>query len=401
MREYLLPYARKAWADLSNPEGVLPFSHDHYVKVWQLNNPVISADYILLDEAQDTAPVMLDILAQQKCLKILVGDTAQQIYEWRGAVNALAAFPGAPRKMLSQSFRFGVAIADVANAVLETLDESTPLRLKGLPSIHSTIEPIENPTCILCRTNAVAVASLLSAIAEGKRPFLIGGGSDVISFVEAAETLQQGQPTSHPDLACFSSWSEAQEYVKQDEGEDLKLMVNLIDAFGAATILSALRSMPSERDADLVISTAHKSKGREWDHVRLANDFPTKSKSSDADRKLLYVAVTRAKLTLDISGCPFFTGQDSLDISTIAATSRNRLTERGEEVPSVVPPAPATPPATEQFTWAKRDDKWLARGPKGKAGQTVDIYRKDGSKQAKKLGLVVEEFEFVALYRVY
>ena len=41
--------------DLSDPQGSLPFSHDHYVKVWQLNKPVISADYILLDEAQDTA----------------------------------------------------------------------------------------------------------------------------------------------------------------------------------------------------------------------------------------------------------------------------------------------------------------------------------------------------------
>lgn len=397
VRNYLLPFAKRAWEDLCSKEGQLPFSHDHYVKIWERNNPVISADYIMVDEFQDTAEVMLSILRQQSCPLIGVGDSAQQIYEWRGAVNALAAFPDAPRCFLSQSFRFGEAIAEVANAILECLQEPTELRLKGLPSIPSSIGPIENPTAILCRTNAVAVTKLLTGIAEGKRPFLVGGGSDVISFVEAAKKLQNGESTSHPDLACFSGWVEVQEYSKQDEGEDLRLMVKLIDGFGAQVILDALKSMPMEKDADFVVSTAHKSKGREWDEVILANDFPPKSKSNDSDLKLLYVAATRAKLKLDISECAFFTGDDSLDVEHIIANS-----PKPTDIPSIVPPAPSTPPASTEFTWARDRDSsaWCVKGPAGQEGKEVAVVRKDGSKCYKLLRVSIWTTAGVSLYKV-
>jgi len=66
--------------------------------------------------------------------------------------------------------------------------------------------------------------------------------------------------------------------------------------------------MVPESQADLVISTAHKAKGREWDRVQLASDFPARDRCDDADRKLLYVAVTRAKLVLDVTRCPWFGG---------------------------------------------------------------------------------------------
>ena len=36
VRDYLLPFCQKAWADLSRTDGQLPFSHDCYVKLWQL-----------------------------------------------------------------------------------------------------------------------------------------------------------------------------------------------------------------------------------------------------------------------------------------------------------------------------------------------------------------------------
>ena len=399
VRDYLLPFARKAWKDLSDPDGQLPFSHECYVKVWQLGNPVISCDYLLIDEAQDLSPNFLDVIQRQKCKVILVGDSAQQIYEWRGAVNAMAHFSDAPRCYLSQSFRFGQAIADVANAVLATLEEPTKLRLKGSDRINSTVEKIENPTAILTRTNAVAVASLFGAIADSKRPFLIGGGGDTIAFVEAAQKLQTGELTSHPDLCCFGSWGEVQEYVKMEEGQDLQLMVKIIDSFGATTILAALRSMPAkEEDADLVISTAHKSKGREWDRVKLAADFPTKSKCCDSDRKLLYVALTRAKLQLDVTSCPFFTGEDSLDIKSIR--DRYHSSAQVQSSQGVVPEAPSAPPAPTQFTWSSKDGKWFVRGMKGQVGKEVSVVRKDGSSQKKKLIAVVQDFESSTLYKV-
>jgi hypothetical protein len=313
VKAYLLPFVKKAWADLTSEDGTLPFAHDVYVKLWQMgqgtDRPVIAADYILLDEAQDTAPVMLDILKQQKhALLILVGDDNQQIYEWRGAVNAMAAFQGAPRKLLSQSFRFGQAVADVANSVLATLEQPTDLVMKGYSAIPSRVCTVANPRCYLYRTNAGAIARLMRAKAEGKRGHLIGGSDEVVKFCEAAIELIAGRGTQHPELGCFANWSEVQAYSKEDEGADLCLMVKLIDDFGATEIRDALAGMPSEKDADLVLSTAHRSKGREWTSVKLGPDFPTANKLTDADRRLIYVAATRAQEELDISECPTFCG---------------------------------------------------------------------------------------------
>ena len=291
---------------------------------------------------------------------------------------------------------------------------------------------------ILCRTNACAVANLLNGIASGKRPFLVGGGADVIKFVEAAQSLQQGRGTSHPELACFGSWGEVEEYSKLEEGSDLKLMVKLIGEFGCRAILDALRRMPQEKDADLIISTAHKSKGREWDHVRLASDFPTKSKCSDPERKLLYVAVTRAKLVLDVSNCPFFTGKDSLDISNLKGARDER--EQGEREEGVevgemdgrrtgihggIPQSSGTQAATGSgvparqeaqaattkgqpilggqvtFTWTRFRDAWMLRGPKGrKPGEQVTVERKSGSTSRERLGAMAWENGEVAIYRL-
>lgn len=409
VREYLLPFAQAAWKDLSNPKGTLPFSHDYYVKVWQLNRPSTDGSHLLLDEYQDTAPVMIDVLKQQKVLVILVGDDAQRIYEWRGAENAGDHFPDAPVFFLSQSFRFGEVIANIANMILSSFQvETTELRLKGLPTIPSKVEVLPDPDVILCRTNAVAVTSLLEALKQGKKPHLVGGGADVIAFVKAAKLLQEGKPTEHPDLACFSSWEEVQEYSKLDEGEDLQLMVKLVDTFKVDVILNALEGMANEANADLTICTAHKSKGMEWNKVKLANDFPNKAKSNDSDLRLLYVAVTRAKLVLDISSCPFFNGQDAMDVSGAIASAKiiektpeekAAEEEAAKKVAEEKAAAQAAGSAPE-FTWNKSGDKWCVRGPKGFAGKTVDVTKKAGGSQKKLLGKVVTEFATVCLYEV-
>lgn len=313
VRDYLLPFAQAAWTDLRRTDGALPFAHDVYVKLWQLgtgnDRPVIAADYILLDEAQDTAPVFLDILKQQEhALLIFVGDSNQAIYEWRGAVDAMRAYPQAPRKLLSQSFRFGQAVADVANSVLAQLEDPTDLIMRGLESIPTRVCEVKEPRCYLYRTNAGAVGRLMQAMGDNKRGHLIGGSKEVVDFCRAAMDLQAGRGTQHPELGCFADWNEVVEYSAQDEGQDLRLMVKLIKEFRAEKIVAALEHMPKEEDADLILSTAHKSKGREWASVKLGPDFPTANKMTDADRRLLYVAATRAQEELDISECPTFCG---------------------------------------------------------------------------------------------
>lgn len=307
VRGHIEEHIKKAWADILNPNGVLRYEHDHYLKTWQLQGPRIDADFILFDEAQDANPVLLAIVQAQKDAQIVwVGDSCQQIYEFTGAINAMANVTADARTFLTQSFRFGPAVAGVANQVLEML--RAELRLTGSPSIASTVGPVASPDAMLFRTNAAAVRAALAAQKDRKLVHIIGGAADVVSFTKAALALQRGQRTDHPELACFTSWYEVQEYVDRDPlGEELRLLVSLIEEFKGEVILEALGRCVQPDYAELVLSTAHKAKGLEWGAVKLGADFmpkpvegETKPRLSPAELRLLYVAITRAKFELDI-----------------------------------------------------------------------------------------------------
>jgi hypothetical protein len=318
----LVPAMRRAWADLSSEQGSLPFKHDHYLKLWQLSSPRINAKFILFDEAQDANPVLMDVVRQQERFGtqlVWVGDSQQQIYTFTGAVNALQQVGAEQTAFLTRSFRFGPAVADVANDVLAMIPDAE-LRLSGTESIPSRVGPVADPSVILCRTNARAVRHLLQAIEAGQRPHIVGGGKDVLDFAKAARDLMNEGWTSHPELACFDSWDEVQLYVQQDEqGGDLRLLVSLIDEFSVDVIIDALGNMPREDAADVVLSTAHKAKGREWDRVQIADDFPAEPKGEEL--RLLYVAVTRARLALDISAVEILVAGASCDEDDSAAAS--------------------------------------------------------------------------------
>lgn len=307
----LLPALKRAWTDIQSTTGTLPFKHDHYLKIWQLSHPVINADVIMFDEAQDANPLMADVVARQThAQRVYVGDSAQAIYEFTGAVNALADMKGEGLQVatLSQSFRFGPAIAARANDFLDTLDAD--IRLTGLDTVASILGPIADPDAILTRTNACAVEAILTAKQNGVTAHLVGKGTETLRFAEAVEELQATGTTGYPDLACFTSWEEVQRYAQEDAlGEDLALNVRLVEKYTTTTIISALRYMPDEADATLIVSTAHKAKGREWDRVEIAQDFAPKpgkdgeapKEPSQSEIRLRYVAVTRAKLALDAS----------------------------------------------------------------------------------------------------
>lgn len=303
----LEPHMKAYWADICDLNGGLPFEHGHYLKMWELRDPKINVDTILFDEAQDASPVMLSIVEQQDSQLVLVGDSYQSIYAWTGAVDALdRADPDAPRTWLTKSFRFGPEIAETANVMLASL--GAPVRVTGAGA-PGQVGPLSNPDAILFRTNAKAVATALQEIRNGMRVALVGGADDVVRFAKAAEELRDRGRTTHPDLACFDTWGEVQDYVEHDpNGSELKLLVGLVDEFGADVIQAELQRCTQENRADLILSTAHKSKGREWDAVQLAGDFPDPENRdvSDEDKRLMYVAATRAKQALDVDAVPAF-----------------------------------------------------------------------------------------------
>ncbi len=310
----ILPFANKAWDDIQEKEGFLKFDHDYYLKIWQLSSPKINSDFILFDEAQDADPVMLSIIeAQHHAQRIYCGDQFQAIYEWRGAENALSKVKVDQSLWLTQSFRFGAAIASEANDILGFLD--APVEVKGQSSIKSSVEKLSSPKAILCRTNAGVIQQVMNELGKNRKVAILGRTQELIDFAEACGKLQNGKKTSHYELTPFNSWAEVKIYVAKypKETHEIKTMIDLVDRFGVTALIDALKQVVHESDSDVLISTAHKAKGREWDTVKLAGDYLHPTDMDVEDLRLAYVSVTRAISKLDMSEWALIAPRDFLN----------------------------------------------------------------------------------------
>jgi hypothetical protein len=325
--EVVLDAAIELWADLGDPAGIFPFQHDYYLKMWSLLKPILNYDYLLFDEAQDADPLIASIVQAQPCQQVAVGDRNQAIYGWRGAVDALEDWPAIYRLPLTQSWRFGDQIAEQANLWLSAL--GAPLRLSGNPSINSRVGPDPHAHAVLCRTNAEAVTEVIHAIQGGRRTALIGGASAIVRLARASQELKDSGVTDHPELFAFSSWRDVQEYAEHDDGNDLRRFVRLVDDLGAAQIIAIGGQLDDEHQADLVVSTCHKTKGREWDTVRIGRDFDRHTHGQAAgvpalrreDAMLAYVAVTRARSGPDHSAQFWFDAHLKTEAGVAASVS--------------------------------------------------------------------------------
>lgn len=306
----IVAHARRVWADVSEPDGHLyKFEHDHYLKAWALQQPRWGFDFVLFDEAQDANPVVSSMVEDQVrygAQVVAVGDAAQAIYGWRGAVDTLDTFKVEHRLRLTQSFRFGPAIAAEANKWLALL--GTDMRLTSAPGTRSTVvAELDRPDAILCRKNATVIAELFRALSEGASVGLVGGGTDLLGVARAAEALMAGRPTEHPEFALFENWDDLVDYAESGADPNLSVLVKIVGDHGPGSIRTAVSRAAHEEQAELVLSTAHKAKGKEWGRVRLASDFaePRRDKTGvevlpeRGELMLSYVAVTRAMRELD------------------------------------------------------------------------------------------------------
>ena len=321
--------ATHVWTRMLAADDPIPLGHDGYLKVWALSDPRLPVDYILLDEAQDTNPVVLGVLSKQPAQIVYVGDKFQQIYEWRGAVNAMEEARTDHQTDLTISFRFGGDVAHAANRVLEMLDAAK--KLTGNPNRHSRIGNAPNGT-VLARTNATTITAIIDALDQGKRAHLVGGTEELIAMLRGVGDLKAGQPSSVPEFFGFENWQQVVEFVRSGEGEDLQTFVNLVEARSENQLLWALNRVADEDECDFVVSTAHKAKGREWPQVRLMDDFlkslPKKERGQPSatvdpsELRLLYVALTRAQDVLEVpSGLMEFLNTGKLPASALAPRS--------------------------------------------------------------------------------
>ena len=288
--------------------------HDGYLKLYQLSNPVLDFDCILLDEAQDINPVTAAIvLAQARsghgrrpASIILVGDSHQQIYSFRGARDTLKKIKTTKTMYLTRSFRFDNNIARVANMVLSTFKgETRPImgtaRNKPKPKWDA------GRYTAIARTNATVFDKAVQLIKTHTLGFVGGAQTYRLNSLKDVYYLYAGNRAQikDPYIKGFSDYSGLKAYAAAVEEIELLGICKVVEKYGGRLPILvntlAARAM-DPKDAQVTLTTAHKSKGLQWANVLLMGDFldlveddqlidPT---GLDPDEfNLIYVAMTR------------------------------------------------------------------------------------------------------------
>lgn len=310
LSEYLLKCADYLWTNARNPNSPIPLGHDGYLKLWSISHPTFEHDFILLDEAQDTNAAVIHALTSQSVQTVYVGDKYQQIYGFRGAFNAMDKIHVPAECALTTSFRFGESLADVANALIGKFGESR--RIVGDRVKATSINTTASSTKIY-RTNMGLLSGLADALKGGRKPFLAGGVGELSALINDVELMQSGQSAiSNSDFFGFKNWHDLVSFSKTSEGGSYQTVVQIIDGYGVQSLKQMLnRVHESVSEADVILTTAHKSKGKEWAHVEVCDDFATSNRlqylqqssysfgdPSVEEITLLYVALTRAQKSL-------------------------------------------------------------------------------------------------------
>jgi len=324
-----LSLAETVWSRMSDGQDPFPATHDTYFKLWQMNRPRLPFDVILLDEGQDTNPALFDVFVRQEhAVRVLVGDRHQNIYSFRGAMNAMEAFngTGVERYALTHSFRFGQKIADVANIILHEFKNETR-RLIGSSADEGKVVKSHDSrmkTGMLFRTNAGLFDAAASICRDNERIHFLGGFrsyafSDILDTYYLAN--RQKSNIKNPFLRGFRNFDELRDYAEQTDDREIKVRCKVVEKYwhDLPEIYRRIEAAASDDDELITMATAHKAKGCEWDQVVLGDDFTplcrdgkpntprhqTESESAEfmttEEANLWYVAITRARKRLKIN----------------------------------------------------------------------------------------------------
>jgi hypothetical protein len=349
--KFILRATKRLWKKMKDPEDPFPISHDGYVRIWVEGGGSLKGwDGVLVDEAQDLDPLFLGLLEKHRGLlqRVYVGDPRQQIYGWRGAVNAMDRLD-APASALTWSFRFGDTLGEAVRLLTaRSTGGSVPVVGKASWETRVDLGLPEPPFTVLTRTNVGAIrAVVLHHDLHGGRVHVVGGVEELCWLLEDAGALREGgeRPKPHPELMGVRTWDELEKL--GEVSPQVKVLLDLIQEANPYALASYLRqAQVRPHEAKLLVSTAHKAKGREWDRVALWDDFPTWWEEGSAplgvepdpeEENLFYVAMTRARRHLSLAKLPTV-------LEAIADVGEVGIEEDEEEDDLLLPSLSPTPP---------------------------------------------------------
>ncbi|KAJ3288076.1 hypothetical protein HDU79_005124 [Rhizoclosmatium sp. JEL0117] len=323
--------------------GQFPITHDAYLKYAQLGNFVLPPyiTTILMDESQDSSACQLDLFVVQLAKNpfnthprtrniFIVGDAAQSIYYFRGArpkelaqiqnhfeASNQSGFTSFTDFSLTRSFRFGETVARVANTLLWMKSNSpqakdfNPYCLVGGSSTPGTLlsasEELPYPYTIIARSGLKLIMKGLEALAKHKQRFpdpstpplriaINGNAKEYHGKMKDALDVYRLWKKQKPINPKFHEWETFEEFEKDVQDRELGeyvLLITLVETYQdetPSTILSFETSILTPNHtlhtADIILSTAHQSKGLEYDHVEVSDDFidlePKEKKRDDS-----------------------------------------------------------------------------------------------------------------------
>ena len=321
------------------------YTHGMYLKEYALhyNDIIRGYDYILLDEAQDLNPFMMDIIKRVERKKLyVVGDNYQQIYAWNNAINSMQEYEGTTYP-LSKSFRFNDEIREIADLILRTQKSYRESPVK-ITNTHNDTYYDKSKVTYLFRTNAAMLETAIRIVISSKEKIkmhfmdMISGsetngfdetftemleftklmldecyGNNSIAYLEFNSKFPIKSKTKNKTLQNYIKiskdefYSSLYEYLLNNESIlSLEYMRywSIFKMLGKniTKVLDRVRKaeLATEYTKEYTLCTAHRAKGSEWEYVVVS---PDKWDIENTDENnLLYVACTRAMRKLDYSG---------------------------------------------------------------------------------------------------
>lgn len=323
-------------------KGETPITNNLYLKKYQLSEPDLDYDKILVDECQDLNGVMMDIvLRQEEPKKIFCGDMNQAIMRWNYAVNAFQMLEY-DRKFLSKSFRFR---QDIANLSMKILAIKKHFQYDfGVPKIYGLgNSKALQKTAFLSRTNIglLQLAFEFCALNKNKKIYFEGNinnylFSDGFSIYDIFYLFCNKKDKCKSEiLKEFDSYSDFKNFIEETESANLKILCLIVEKYKGdifPLINSIKANLTIKKDeADFIFTTTHKCKGLEYDQVVLGEDFISEEdiltktyqeqeinvEALAEEVNILYVAATRAKNILKIPSKQIFNLEGSESVTLI------------------------------------------------------------------------------------
>jgi ATP-dependent DNA helicase RecQ len=305
----------------------------------------ITKTVLVIDEAQDMSEdefnLIKALMEQNEEMRVIaVGDDDQNIFEFRGSSSRyLEQFireNNAVKQELVENYRSKSNLVEFTNQFVKQIHhrlKSTPINAKQtdrgkiklvqyrsgnliVPLVNDLLTTdLVGSTCVLTKTNeeALQITGLLLKNNMPAKLVQTNDGFNLYNLWEVRFFLSRLHFADDVFIISDDIWDQAKRELTEKFRNSTKLEIckNLLNDFEATNPKrkyrsdlevfireSKLEDFFSENSETIFVSTIHKAKGKEYDNVfiLLENFIP----ATDEAKRLLYVAMTRAKQNLTV-----------------------------------------------------------------------------------------------------